>query len=331
MLIIISCSTSQDKKINRLFDSKIENEYFISSDNTRLHINSWKANNAENIIVAVHGFSDYATSFKELGKYLKEKNVDLLAFDLRGFGRNENFGYWFHYNEHLKDIIEFCKIIKKQNPKKKIFLMGESMGGSLAAKIIVKDKFKFDGLILVAPSIWDFSKQNFLKSKLVSFLSKIFPNLKVSGKQIIKIKPSNNIEMLKEFSKDPFVIHQPNLKSLRGVIELMDDSYLDFKKIINLPTVPTLLIIPVLDEVIPRKPLIIIIKNIDDNAELKNKKITIQVYDKNYHMILRDNNNSTVIQNIHQWLNDSDEIYYDISNKNSYELLIKSKKIHILD
>ena len=315
-----------------LFEPRIENGYFISSDNTKLHLNSWKTQGqSESIIIAIHGFSDYANSFKGSGIFFKMKNIDFFSFDLRGFGRNNNFGYWNNYKKNIKDIIEFCEIIKEQNPKKKIFLMGESMGGSLATVILAHHEFQFDGLILVAPSIWDFSKNNYFKSKIISFLSTIIPNFKMSGKGIISIKPSDNIEMLRRFSKDPFVIHKPSLQSLNEIIKLMDKSYEDYEKIISSPRVPTLLVIPILDEIIPRKPLINLLKRINFEEKFKNKKLTLKVYQKNYHMILRDIDGLSVIKDIYYWLNNLDKINYNISNADSYELLLQLKKVHRLD
>ena len=49
----------------------------------------------------------------------------------------------------------------------------------------------------------------------------------MSGKGVIKIKASNNQKMLKELSEDPFFVHKPKIKSLHGVVELMDKSYND--------------------------------------------------------------------------------------------------------
>ena len=40
------------------------------------------------------------------------------------------------------------------------------------------------------------------------------PNLKIEGKNWVKVKASDNQNMLKELSEDKFFIHNPSLSSL---------------------------------------------------------------------------------------------------------------------
>ena len=63
--------------------------------------------------------------------------------------------------------------------------------------------------------------------------SKIFPNLSLSGKGLIKVQASDNLEILKELSDDPFFIHKPKLKSLNGITNLMDESFEDAKNLFH--------------------------------------------------------------------------------------------------
>ena len=76
-----------------------------------------------------------------------------------------------------------------------------------------------------------------------------------------KVKASDNQEMLKKLSKDPYFIHNPNLRSLYGIVELMDESYENAKIFLKQNNYRTLLLIPIKDEIVPRKPLIELLKN----------------------------------------------------------------------
>ena len=75
-------------------------------------------------------------------------------------------------------------------------------------------------LYLLHQRIWNFKKRNFFKSITLNLFSKIFPNLSLSGKGLIKVQASDNLRMLKELSEDPFFIHKPKLKSLNGITNL---------------------------------------------------------------------------------------------------------------
>ena len=176
------------------------------------------------------------------------------------------------------------------------------MGGAISISLVNRiDELPLDGLILVAPAIWNFSESNYLKSIFLKFFSTIFPKLRVSGKGIIQIRPSNNIEMLKEYSNDPFVIHKPNLKSLNGIANLMDQSFHDAKEYILNPKFPTLIIIPMIDEIVPRKPLIEILK-VKKEKEKINKLVNFKIYENNFHMILRDMDGNKITNDIKNWV-----------------------------
>lgn len=264
---------------------------------------NWQTEENSNIIIlAIHGYNDYSKAFKEPAKIFSKHGISTYSFDLRGFGTNNSFGEWFELEIHCHDIKKIITDLKFRNPSKKIYLLGESMGGAISISLVNRiDGLPLDGLILVAPAIWNFSESNYLKSIFLKFFSTIFPKLRVSGKGIIQIRPSNNIEMLKEYSNDPFVIHKPNLKSLNGIANLMDQSFHDAKEYILNPKFPTLIIIPMIDEIVPRKPLIEILK-VKKEKEKINKLVNFKIYENNFHMILRDMDGNKITNDIKNWV-----------------------------
>ena len=264
---------------------------------------NWQTEENSNIIIlAIHGYNDYSKAFKEPAKIFSKHGISTYSFDLRGFGTNNSFGEWFELEIHCHDIKKIITDLKFRNPSKKIYLLGESMGGAISISLVNRiDELPLDGLILVAPAIWNFSESNYLKSIFLKFFSTIFPKLRVSGKGIIQIRPSNNIEMLKEYSNDPFVIHKPNLKSLNGIANLMDQSFHDAKEYILNPKFPTLIIIPMIDEIVPRKPLIEILKEKKEKEKI-NKLVNFKIYENNFHMILRDMDGNKITNDIKNWV-----------------------------
>ena len=74
---------------------------------------------------------------------------------------NEDSGSWFPLSVHINDVAFFIRDIRNNFPKKKIFLLGESMGGAIVISTLIKNKdLQIDGVILVAPAIWNFSEMN---------------------------------------------------------------------------------------------------------------------------------------------------------------------------
>ena len=160
--------------------------------------------------------------------------------------------------------------------------------------------------------------------------SNLFPNIRFSGQGIIKVRPSDNIKMLRDYSSDPLVIHKTSAKSLSGIIELMDKAYVDSKIYLKNPLYQTLLVIPVIDEIVPRKPLINLLENIDIDSNL-NDKLFLAVYDKNFHMILRDIDGDRISWEIKEWITDKKRVLDFHTFNNAVKRLKGSKFYHELD
>ena len=175
------------------------------------------------------------------------------------------------------------------------------MGGAIITSLMTHEKdLPIEGAVLVAPALWNFSEKNFFKSLFMSLISKTFPNLKVNSKGWVEVKASDNQDILKELSEDKYFIHRPNLKSLNGIIKLMDESYKDAKTFFSQLGYDTLVVIPIKDEIVPRKPLIELleltkIKSYDFSSDFL-------IFESSYHMILRDMKGNYVTEKIKKWI-----------------------------
>ncbi|MEE2694811.1 MAG: alpha/beta fold hydrolase [Pseudomonadota bacterium] len=306
--------------------------YTVNIENSNLNYRKWLSNEkAENLIIAIHGYNDYSNSFEIPANFLLKFNIEMVAFDLKGFGKNPNNGEWFNIDYHLNDLIKNIRKIKKENPEKNIYLLGESMGGAILFSLIAKNKnLPIKGVIFVAPAVWNFSKTNFLKSLPLKFFSKILPNLKVSGKGIIKVKASNNIEMLEKLAADKFFVHKPTLKSLQGVIDLMDESFLDSENYLQNPNYETLILIPLIDEIVPRKPLLSLLSDEHIKKNL-GRKVKIGIYDGSYHMMLRDVQGNDITRELKEWIFNKKIVENFYSFRNIEKRLRNARFYHRLD
>ena len=202
---------------------------------------------------------------------------------------------------HTRVIKKELLKLKKQYPEKKLFLLGESMGGAIVTSLITHEKdLPIDGAVLVAPALWNFSEKNFFKGLFMSLISKSFPNLKIESKGWVKVQASDNLEVLKQLSEDKYFIHRPSLKSLNGIIELMDESYKDAKTFFSQPGYDTLVVIPIKDEIVPRKPLIELLEK--TKIESYDFSSDFLIFESSYHMVLRDIKGDNVTEEIKKWI-----------------------------
>ena len=101
----------------------------INANNYDFNYKVWKSEKeSSDIIIAVHGYNDYSNAFQIPGTFLSTYNIDTIAFDLRGFGINEDNGNWFHLKFHLEDLKFTINKIKKNNLKKNKNYLSEQIG-----------------------------------------------------------------------------------------------------------------------------------------------------------------------------------------------------------
>lgn len=328
---LVSCKSIQNQNLKEV-RAELRYNHFVSSDGYKHSLQKWLSQeNSSHVIIGIHGYSDYSNAFKIPSEHFNKFGIDLYSFDLRGFGRNIDNGQWVDPKLHEKDISEFVNLIKKLNSEKELFLLGESMGGLLAINSLIAEGVKVDGVILVAPAIWNFSEKHFFKSKALSLLSFLLPDLALEGGGLVKVKPSDNYKMLREFSNDPNVVQEKSLKSLNGIKILMDQSYNNFFKYLNNVPFKTLLIIPLNDQIVPRKPLIEIINTDSFKKFYRNSRLQIAAYAGYHHMILRDLDGNRVTNEIKDWIVDPKSITSKSSFNNAISKISNEPFYHRLD
>ena len=204
------------------------------------------------------------------------------------------------------------------------------MGGAIVLSLVASEKkLPISGIILLAPAIWNFTEQNFIKSKFMKIMSKIFPNLSVDGKDWVNIRASDNDEMLKKLANDKYFVHQPNFKSLYGIIELMDKSFTNAEIFFEKSDYRTLLLIPIKDEIVPRKPLIELL-NKPMIKKNNNKNIKLMIFQSSFHMMLRDLHGNLITNKIKDWILDKN-IESSVNLRKGARKLNNLNFFHLLD
>ena len=121
-----------------------------------------------------------------------------------------------------------------------------------------------------------------------------------------------------------------NLMQFNGIIQLMDTAYKNSKIFLKKPSYQTLIIIPVVDEIVPRKPLLNLLENADVYGNLNNN-LYLAVYDKNFHMILRDSDGDRISREIKEWITNKKDVTNLHTFINPIQRLKNSEFYHKLD
>ena len=102
----------------------------------------------------VHGLGAHSARWNFLAGHFAERGFASYAVELRGFGRTPERprGHIDSFRVWDRDILELRDIIGKDFPGRKVFLLGESMGGLLAFNLACLHPARFAGQALIAPS-----------------------------------------------------------------------------------------------------------------------------------------------------------------------------------
>lgn len=113
----------------------------------------WRALSPRAILLLVHGIGAHTGRWEFLADFFLRRNITSYAVELRGFGRTDGIkGHISSFNIYYSDIARMRDIIKAEEPERKIFLLGESVGGVISFLLAARRPRLFDGLICISPA-----------------------------------------------------------------------------------------------------------------------------------------------------------------------------------
>jgi acylglycerol lipase len=266
----------------------------VTADGTRLPLRAWPAEGmATAVIFALHGFNDYSNAFAMPAPYWAARGVATYAYDQRGFGRAADAGRWAGVATYIDDVGAAAALLRARHPGLPLYLLGESMGGAISIMALTSGAPPdVDGVILVAPAVWDRSHMPFYQTWALWLASNTLPWMQLSAKGL-DIMPSDNIDMLRKLSADPLIIKSTRIDTIRGLVDLMDDAFEAAPKLSG----PSLMLYGARDEVVPEAPTLAMMSSLPRHGAHR-----IAIYSRGYHMLLRDLQAQAVWDDILAWI-----------------------------
>lgn len=143
--------------------TKFKNSYTVlplSTESDRdesgvLNALTWKASTSNGAhLICLHALGLCPEAFDQFGERMAELGMDTTAVEVRGFGATRHRpGY--HEMDPVATVSDLTKLlqgIREKEPDKKIFLIGESMGGALAIRLASEHPELVDGIVCSAPA-----------------------------------------------------------------------------------------------------------------------------------------------------------------------------------
>jgi alpha-beta hydrolase superfamily lysophospholipase len=94
-------------------------------------------------LLLVHGLGSNASWWDDAADFFLHSGMSSYAVDLR---HNTSFAEFF------ASVREIAGLIRKENPDRKLFAVGESLGSLIILLLALKDKLLFDGVVCISPA-----------------------------------------------------------------------------------------------------------------------------------------------------------------------------------
>ncbi len=275
---------------------KLEDDAVLAADGARLPLRCWMPEEPpRGMILALHGFNDYANFFDGAGRFLAERGILSYAYDQRGFGAAPNTGRWAGTDAYVDDLIAAARLLRARHPDLPFYLLGESMGAAiLMVAMTGPDAPAADGLILSAPAIWARPTWPFYQRWGLWLFTHAMPGLTLTGRGV-DIRATDNDAVLKAMQADPLVIKGTRMDTIWGLTELMNRALAAARALDD----RALILYGVNDEVIPGEPFAMMARALPEAARGRQ---VLAFYETGYHMLMRDLRADLVLADVVAWI-----------------------------
>ena len=178
------------------------------------------------VILALHGFTDSRDGWEIPAPGFAAAGYAVFAPDQRGFGGTADRGGWAGSRRMVDDVVEMMAQLRARAPGKPLVLMGESMGGAVAALVAARPGAGPDATVLLAPAVWGPGQMDPAVFATLVVADALAPDWVPSpGRLGEQIWASDNVAALVRFGRDPLTLRKVSVRSLRGLVGLMGEAH----------------------------------------------------------------------------------------------------------
>ncbi len=180
--------------------------------------------NSKAAVVICHGMGEHSGRYQNLYGPLEEESYSWFALDHRGHGRSGGkkgcIDAWDQFVDGLSRLVDIVADLEKG---KKIFLVGHSMGGLIAAQYALRFQEKIHALILSGPLFKLSLEVNPVKSAAGKLISSFVPNFTMDN----GIDPSfisHDKKVVDAYVADPLVHSRVSARLFTEMTAAMENS-----------------------------------------------------------------------------------------------------------
>jgi acylglycerol lipase len=105
--------------------------------------------NQKAVLLVVPGFAEHSGRYANLVNYFVPRDYTVCGLDHRGHGRSEGpRGYVDEFSDYVEDLRTFFELVRREHGESKIFLVGHSMGATIALAYVIQYQHDLAGLLI---------------------------------------------------------------------------------------------------------------------------------------------------------------------------------------
>jgi alpha-beta hydrolase superfamily lysophospholipase len=307
--LLLGCASASPPAVTRVVADTTAPAQRLSATATQFDLSSgdslaarvWTTPEPRHIVLGVHGFNDYSKAFDPLAQHLSaELGATVYAYDQRGFGANPEPGVWSGVDTLLADLRSIAEQLRQRHPGLPLTVVGESMGGALVWVAAAESPgLVADQIVLKAPAVWGARSMPWYQRLSLQFMNRVAPDMTFTGRgvQSLGITPTDDVEVSRDFGRDPLFIKATRVSSLAGVTELMGRA----QGLSLTPPQRSLVLYGLRDRIIPPSPVCDWLTHLNAVAT-PSGPLDFVVYPEGWHLLTRQLHTREVLQDMALWL-----------------------------
>jgi acylglycerol lipase len=161
---------------------------------------------ARAVVVFVHGIFEHHARYVALAEALRQRGYVFYGWDLRGHGRSDGDRAWVEtFGQFTADLNVVVAEARRECPGLPVFLLGNSMGGAIAATYLLEAPRDVAGVIFSAPAFQVGGHVFPLLRRFAGLLSRLWPRLRLF--RVRAGRMSRDPAVVADFQSDPLVFH----------------------------------------------------------------------------------------------------------------------------
>lgn len=188
-------------------DGYLEFPHSKARGSSRLYQQSWTPDGDMRAgILLVHGLGEHSSRYTHVAEHLTGRGFAVHTLDHYGHGKSDGQpGFVERFSVFLDGVTALLHKVQSENPEQPLFLVGHSMGGLIAATLLLEQQAAFRACVLSGPAIKSDQAPPAIVIALIRLIAVLAPTAPLI--QLDASGVSRDTDVVKAYMSDPLVHH----------------------------------------------------------------------------------------------------------------------------